>query len=189
MSSTAFALRDRSESTCTQTVQVPVWYGADYNTCSMQTTTAPCSVFFPTTSCHTARPVPLPESHGMSEFTKLWITIGLAIIFIIIIPVVVLWTRWKLNNLPQAGKRSISIQLEKGTAKTPPKAASGSSSTTSKPISSDNSGRKDSQSLNDERILRDRVRGRNSGNPAQRSYPLIMVISDFQLIIMQVISK
>ena len=122
MSSTAFSLENRPDSSCTQTVQVPVWYGADYNTCSMQITTAPCFVPFPTTSCHTARPVPSPESsHGMSEFTKLWIVVGLTILLTIVIPVVVLWSRWKLSAPSRGGKRSISLQLERGTAKKSPK--------------------------------------------------------------------
>ena len=172
MSSTAFSLENRPDSSCTQTVQVPVWYGADYNTCSMQITTAPCFVSFPTTSCHTARPVPSPESsHGMSEFTKLWIVVGLTILLTIVIPVVVLWSRWKLSAPSRGGKRSISLQLERGTAKRSPK-----------PPFSEPSGRskKEPKSPNPSQNPPGRIiLGRNRGSPPTTqgsfpSYPLII---------------
>lgn len=110
-------LQERFESPCTQTVEVPVWNGVDYNTCSMQTTTAPCSVTFPLTSCRTTRPAPLPQPQGMSGTTKLWIVIGTTVFLTILIPVVVLWARWKLSAPRRGGKRSISVQLEKNEAK------------------------------------------------------------------------
>ena len=110
-------LRARQEPSCTQTISVPVWYGPDYNTCSMQPTTAPCSVSFPQESCHTSRPAPTVPSPAISGSTKLWIVIGVAVFLTILIPVVVLWARWKLRAPRRGGKRSISVQLEKNEAK------------------------------------------------------------------------
>lgn len=80
---------------------------------TLATTTAPCSVSFLTTFSHTARPLPLPKSDGMSDSRKLWIVIGVAILLTIIIPVLVLWIRWKLSAPRRSGKRSVSIELEK----------------------------------------------------------------------------
>ena len=138
VSSTAFVPKNRRANTCTQTVQVPVWYGTDYNTCSMQITTAPCLVSFPTTSCHTARPVPPSASHSMSDSTNLGVGIGLTISLIIFIPLAILWARWKLSTRRRGARRSTSIQLERRPANSRPKATSGSSSTPSKPRSSQN---------------------------------------------------
>ena len=125
----SMASSTRLDSACIQTVEVPVWYGADYNTCSIQTTTATCSVSFPTTSCHTARPRPLPELDGMSEAARLWIVFGVAILLMVIIPVLILWARWKISAPRRNGKRSISIELEKNRDKKSSKATSASSST------------------------------------------------------------
>ena len=180
---TAFALHGRHDGTCKQTVELPVWYGVDYNTCSMQTTTAPCFVSFPTHSCRTARPGPLPEPYGISGSTKLWIVIGITIFLTMIIPVVTLWVRWKLSAPRRGGKRSISIQLEKMEVKESSKAASRSSSTSdtdSKPTSSKSSGGKEeAQAPNGGRGALDRLLGRNRGNPAQSqgTQPSSMVIS------------
>ena len=110
-------LEERQEPDCTQTVAVPVWYGPDYNTCTMQPTTAPCSVSFPQESCHTSRPASTTPSPALSGTTKLWIVIGVTILLTILIPVVVLWARWKLRAPRRGGKRSISVQLEKNEAK------------------------------------------------------------------------
>lgn len=173
VSTTAFALHDRHDSTCIQTVELPVWYGVDYNTCSMQTTTAPCSVSVPTDSCHTALPGRLPEPYGVSESTRLWIVIGVTIFFTMIIPVVILWLRWKLSTRRRGGKRSISIQLEKMGVKKASKATSGSSSTSdtdSKPTSPKTSGGKEEpQALNGGRSVLDRLLGRNRGSSARYS--------------------
>ena len=109
--------RARQDPSCTQTVEVPIWYGPDYNTCSMQPTMAPCSVSFPRESCHTSRPAPTIPSPALSGTTKLWIVIGVTILLTILIPVVVLWARWKLRAPRRGGKRSISVQLEKNEAK------------------------------------------------------------------------
>ena len=79
LSTVAHSLQERRDDSCTQTVEVPVWYGLDYNTCSMQS----------------------------------MIVIGVSTLFVILIPVAVLWTRWKLTNPRRGGKRSISVQLEK----------------------------------------------------------------------------
>ena len=108
------SLQARRDDSCTQTVEVPVWYGLDYNTCSMQTTTAACSVSFLAVSCHTSPPLsqPLPEK-GLSATTQLWIVIGVRVFFVIFIPVAVLWARWKLSTRRRGGKRSVSVQLEK----------------------------------------------------------------------------
>ena len=136
---TSFSLQDRDDSTCIQTVKLPVWYGVDYNTCSMQTTTAPCSVSFPTTSCHTARPDPLLTEDNMSESKRLWIVVGLTIFFTVFIPVFILWVRWKLTAPRRDGKRSISVQLERNEVKKSSKRTSSTSSTreaASKPTSS-----------------------------------------------------
>ena len=160
LSSTSFPLQHREDSTCRQTVELPVWYGADYNTCSMQTTTAPCFVSFPTKSCRTARPGPLLEAYGMSGSTRLWIVIGVTIFLTMGIPVVVLWLRWKLRAPRRGGKRSISVQLEKMEVRKSPKATSGSSSTLgtdSKPTKMPSGGRN----------ILDRLLGRNRGKPAQ----------------------
>lgn len=171
VSSTAFALHDRHDSTCIQTVELPVWYGADYNTCSMQTTTAPCSVSFPTDSCHTALPGPLSEPYGMPGSTELWIVIGVTIFLTMIIPVVILWLRWKLSTRRRRGKRSISVQLEKMEVKKSSKATSGSSSTSdtnSKPTSPETSaGKEEPQTLNGGRSFLDRLLGRNRGSLAR----------------------
>ena len=110
-------LEERQEPGCLQTVEVPVWYGSDYNTCTMQTTAAPCSVSFPQVSCHTSRPAMTKPSQAMSGTTRLWIVIGVTILLTILIPVVVLWTRWKFRAPRRGGKRSISVQLEKNEAK------------------------------------------------------------------------
>ena len=110
-------LEERQDPSCTQTVAVPVWYGPDYNTCTMQITTVPCSVSFPRESCHTSRPAPTIPSPAISGTTKLWIVIGVTILLTIVIPVVVLWARWKLRAPRRGGKRSISVQLEKNEAK------------------------------------------------------------------------
>ena len=173
VSSTAFALQDRQDSTCTQTVELPVWYGVDYNTCSMQTTTAPCFVVFPTKSCHTTRPGPLPETYGMSGSTKLWIVVSITIFLTITIPVVILWLRWKLSAPRRGGKRSISVQLEKMEVKKSSKGPSGSSPTPKtdpKPTSSKKSGSKiETRSSNGERTVLDRLLGRNRASPAQAS--------------------
>ena len=107
----------RQEPGCLQTIEVPVWYGSDYNTCTMQTTTAPCAVSFPQEACHTSRPALTRPSPAMSGTTKLWIVIGVTILLTILIPVVVLWARWKLSAPRRGGKRSISVQLEKNEAK------------------------------------------------------------------------
>lgn len=123
--------QERRDGSCTQTVEVPVWYGSDYNTCSMQAMMAPCSISFPAVSCHTPLPPsqPLPN-HGLLETTKLWIIIGISIFFVIFIPVVVLWAKWKLSSPRRGGKRSISVQLEKNEAiKSKLKPASESTST------------------------------------------------------------
>ena len=128
----AFSLKRRDDG-CTQTVEVPVWYGSDYNTCSMQAMTAPCSVSFPVVSCHTHVPPrqPLP-TRGLSEMTKLWIIVGFSIFSVIFITFVVLWAKWKLNSRRRGGKRSISVQLEKNEAiKSKSKPASESTSTLS----------------------------------------------------------
>ena len=111
------AFEERQDPSCTQTISVPVWYGPDYNTCTMQPTTAPCSVSFPQESCHTSRPAPTIPSPAISGTTKLWIIIGVTILLTILIPVVVLWARWKLRAPRRGGKRSISVQLEKNEAK------------------------------------------------------------------------
>lgn len=173
VSATAFALHERQDSTCIQTVELPVWYGVDYNTCSMQTTTAPCFVSFPAHSCHTARPGPLPELYGMSALTKLWIVIGVTIFLTMIIPVVILWLRWKLSTRRRGGKRSISVQLEKMEVKKASKATSGSSSTSdtdSKPTSLKTPGDKEEpQAIDGGRSLLDRLLGRNRGSSARDS--------------------
>ncbi|CAD6586823.1 MAG: hypothetical protein ASARMPRED_002846 [Alectoria sarmentosa] len=132
LSAAAKALQERHESPCIQTVEVPVWYGVNYNTCSMQTTTAPCSVDFPETSCHTARPGPLLQSQGISGSTKLWVVISITIFLTMLIPVVVLWARWKLSAPRRGGKRIISVQLEKDEAKKATSTPSSSSSSTPK---------------------------------------------------------
>lgn len=128
LSTAAKTLKERFESPCTQTIEVPVWGGIDYNTCSMQTTTAPCSVNFPLTSCHTTRPGPLPLPQGLSGTAKLGIVIGITVFLTILIPVIVLWARWKLSAPRRGGKRSISVQLEKNEAKKPTSTSSSSSS-------------------------------------------------------------
>ena len=112
--SPAAHFQERRDGGCSQTVKVPVWYGSDYNTCSTQAMTAPCSVSFPAVSCHTHLPPsqPLPN-HGLWETTKIWIIIGISTFFVIFIPVVVLWAKWKLSPHRRGGKRSISVQLEK----------------------------------------------------------------------------
>ena len=132
----AHSLQERRDDSCTQTVEVPVWYGPDYGTCSMQTMTAPCSISFPAASCHTH----LPPSqtllkNGLSETTHLWIIIGLSIFFVIFIPVAVLWARWKLRNRRRGGKRSISVQLEKNEGTRTKSKASSKSKAASKPTS------------------------------------------------------
>lgn len=171
-SAAAKALQERHESPCTQTVEVPVWYGVDYNTCSMQTTTAPCSVDFPETSCHMARPGPLLQSQGMSGTGMLWIVIGITIFLTMLIPVVVLWTRWKLSAPRRGGKRSISVQLEKDEAKKATSTPSSSSSSTSKsssnskPSSKSESGNQ-LQAPNGRRNALDRLLGRNQANAEQ----------------------
>lgn len=111
------SLQKRQDDSCIQTIEVPVWYGSDYNTCSMQSMTAPCSVSFPAASCHTHSPPsqPLPKD-GLPGSTKLWIIIGVSIFFVIFIPVVVLWAGWRLSKPRRVGKRSISVQLEKNEA-------------------------------------------------------------------------
>ena len=160
--STTFALQYREDSTCTQTVELPVWYGTDYNSCSMQTTTAPCFVSFPAESCHTARPSSLLEAYGISGSTRLWIVISVTIFLTMSIPVVILWLRWKLRAPRRGGKRSISVQLEKMEVRNSSKATSGSSSTPetdSKPTKMPRGGRN----------ILDRLPGRNCGNPAQGS--------------------
>ena len=140
-------LEERQEPDCTQTVAVPVWYGPDYNTCTMQITTAPCSISFPQESCHTSRPAPTIPSPAISGTTKLWIVIGVTILMTILIPVVVLWARWKLRAPRRGGKRSISVQLEKNEAK----------KSTAPAPSGPNRGRN----------LLHRLLGRNRGNPAR----------------------
>ena len=163
VSVTASTHQKRDDSTCAQTIEVPIWYGVDYNTCSMQTTTAPCSVSFPTTSCHTARPSPLPQPNGMPGTASLWIVIGLTVLFTIIIPVVVLYARWRLRVPRRGGKRSISIQLEKNEDKESSKAISGSSSTSKTNPNSSSS----KTSGSDRRTALDRLLGRNHADPAQ----------------------
>ncbi len=134
-STVAHSLQERRDDSCTQTVEVPVWYGLDYNTCSLQSMTAPCSVSFPAASCYTHLPPSQPLiKHGLSATTQLWIVIGVSVFFVILIPVTVLWSRWKLMNPRRGGKRSISVQLEKneGTktrSKESSKSGSGSKST------------------------------------------------------------
>ena len=81
----------------------------------------------------------------MSGSTELWIVIGVTIFLAIIIPVVTLWVRWKLNGTRRGGKRSISVQLEKMEVKKASKVTSGSSSTSdtdSKPSPSNTPGSK-----------------------------------------------
>ncbi len=134
-STVAHSLRERWDDSCTQTVEVPVWYGLDYDICSMQSMTAPCSVSFPAASCHTHLPPSQPLiKDGLSGTTQLWIVIGVSVFFVILVPVTVLWIRWKLINPRRGGKRSISVQLEKneGTktrSKESSKSGSGSKST------------------------------------------------------------
>lgn len=115
LTTAAHSLQERRDDSCTQTVEVPVWYGLDYNTCSMQTMTAPCSVSFPAVSCHThLPPSQLLLKNNLAGTIQLWIIIGLSIFFIIFIPVAILWARWKLRTRRGGrGKRSISVQLEK----------------------------------------------------------------------------
>ena len=110
-------LQARQDPSCTQTISVPIWYGPDYNTCTLQPTTAPCSISFPQESCQTSRPAPTTPSPALSGTTKLWIVIGVTILLTILIPVVVLWARWKLRAPRRGGKRSISVQLEKNEAR------------------------------------------------------------------------
>lgn len=137
-SAAARALQERHESPCIRTVEVPVWYGVDYNTCSMQITTALSSVNFPTTSCHTARPGPLLHSQGYSGTGKLWIVISITVFLTVLIPVVVLWARWKLSAPRRGGKRSISVQLEKYEAKRTTSTSSSSPFSTPKSGSNSN---------------------------------------------------
>lgn len=173
VSSTALALHDRHDSNCIHTVEHPVWYGVDYNTCSMQTTTAPCFVSFPTHSCDTARPGPLPEPYGMPGSTKLWMVIGVTIFLTMVIPVVILWLRWKLSTRRRGGKRSISVQLEKMEVKKASKATSGSSSTSDTDSKATSpkvcGGKKEPQALNGRRSMLDRLLGRNRGSSARDS--------------------
>ena len=165
------AFQGRSDSPCTQTIEVPVWDGIDYNTCSMQTTTAPCSVNFPLTSCHTTRPGLLPQPQGMSGTAKLWIVIGITVFLTILITVVFLWVRWKLSAPRRGGKRSISVQLEKNEAKKSNSYPS-SASSISKPCSeskesSKSASDKQSQLPDGERNVLDRLLGRSQINSIQ----------------------
>lgn len=140
-------LESRQDPGCLQTIKVPVWYGSDYNTCTMQPTTAPCSVSFPQEACHTSRPAITRPSRALSGTTKLWIVVGVTILLTILIPVVVLWARWKLSAPRRGGKRSVSVQLEKNEAK----------KSTSPPSSGPNRGRS----------FLHRLLGRKGRNPAQ----------------------
>ena len=170
--------QERRDGSCTQTVEVPVWYGSDYNTCSMQAMTAPCSVSFPAVSCHTHLPPsqPLPN-HGLLETTKLWIILGISIFFVIFMPVVVLWAKWKLSPRRHGGKRSISVQLEKNEAiKSKSKSASEWTSTLSS-----GSGRQP-QPQSGRRTVIDRLLGRTGAIHSAGKYPQLQTENTSKLL-------
>lgn len=169
ISTAVFQLQERSDESCTQTVEVPVWYGSDYNTCSMQAMTAPCSVSFPATSCHTHLPPSQPPpKNGLSDTAKLWIIIGLSIFFAIFVPITVLWTRWNLSTRRRGGKRSISVQLEKNESTKIKSKESAKSKTASKPTSTSSSGSGRHPKIpSGRRTLLDRLLGRRQGGASQ----------------------
>ena len=178
-------LQDRQDSTCVQSVEHPVWYGADFDTCSMTTTTAPCSVVFPSTSCHTVGPGRFLMADGMLESIKLWTVIGMTVFLTMLIPVSILWMRWKLSSPRRGGKRSISIQLEKNEDKGSSKQQATSESSSTPETASGN--RRDllgpNSRLDALNRLLGRDRGTRAGESGMRSYTI--VIENFQLIAVQ----
>lgn len=173
--------QERRDGGCTQTVEVPVWAGLDYNTCSMQTMTAPCSVFFPPVSCHTHLPSSQSLSrNNLSGTTQLWIILGVSIFLVIFIPFAVLWARWKLSGTPRrGGKRSVSVQIEKGKDIKMTSAASSKKKSKSKSTSIAAFGSREQPEAPDGgRNMLDRLLGRNhasSTHTAGKSYITIGV--------------
>ncbi|CAD6582073.1 MAG: hypothetical protein ASARMPREDX12_000746 [Alectoria sarmentosa] len=146
----AKALQDRHESPCIQTVEVPVWHLA-------------------------IRLVLVLQSQSISGSTKLWVVISITIFLTMLIPVVVLWARWKLSAPRRSGKRISSVQLEKDEAKKASSTSSFSSSSTPKSgsnskLSSTSGNGTQPQAPNGRRNALDRLLGRNQANVEQAAY-------------------
>ena len=133
--------------------------------------TVPYSISFQVMTCHTSRPGLIRPPHGILGTTKQWVVVGITIPLTILIPVVVLWARWKLGAPRRGGKWSISVQLEKNEARKSTSTATSSLSSNLKSRSKSaavakSGSESQAQAPSGGRSALDRFQGRKQGDTA-----------------------